>query len=86
MRGFPFACVIALGFKVELVGALEETLRTVRKLLDDRRANFRNRERLNRLLMLIQLEQLGLRNEARYARAIRARTSRPTAATRTVGG
>lgn len=44
----------------------------MRRIFDDRRTNFRNRERLNRLLMLVQLELLGLRNEARYARAIRA--------------
>ena len=44
----------------------------MRRIFDDRRTNFRNRERLNRLLMLVQLELLGLRSEARYARTIRA--------------
>jgi hypothetical protein len=50
----------ALGEKLELLG----------ENLAGRRANLRNRERTNRLLMLVQLELNGLADEMRYASII----------------
>jgi hypothetical protein len=52
-------------------GPIEDELARVRELLERRRLSFRNRERMNRPLMLIQLELLGLASEARYARDLR---------------
>jgi hypothetical protein len=53
------------------IGALEDHLREVKNALSDRRAAFRNRERMNRLLMLLQLHANGQDDERRYARIIR---------------
>ncbi|MEX2253032.1 MAG: hypothetical protein WD649_02670 [Thermoleophilaceae bacterium] len=52
-------------------GALETKLRTVRARLLDRRFNFTNRARLDRLLMLMQLDINGHAVERRYAQLIR---------------
>lgn len=53
------------------VGALEQALTVVRNNLKDRRGCFKNRERLNRLLMLMQLDLNRQSNEQRYAKIIR---------------
>lgn len=52
-------------------GPLEQMLTVVRHNLEDRRGTFKNRERLNRLLMLIQLDLNKQANEQRYAKIIR---------------
>lgn len=54
------------------VGALETKLRDVKTSLYDRRFNFRNQNRLNRLLMLMQLHANGLDSPRVYAQIIRA--------------
>jgi len=59
-----------MGRKVS-VGPLEQALTVVRSNLDDRRGSFGNRERLNRLLMLMQLDFNKQSNEQRYAKIIR---------------
>jgi hypothetical protein len=51
-------------------GALEENLNWLRKRLDMRASTMTNRERLNRALLLMQLERNGRANEASYARSI----------------
>lgn len=51
-------------------GALEETLNWLRNQLDMRAATMTNRERLNRALLLMQLERNARANEAAYARGI----------------
>jgi hypothetical protein len=53
------------------VGPLEEVLREIGTHFKDRVYGFANRERLNRTLMLMQLEMNHQRNEVRYARIIR---------------
>lgn len=60
----------ARGFKTT-VGGLEKQLDEVRRRLEDRRGTLLNRERLNRMLLLIQLDLSGLADEARYAEIIR---------------
>jgi hypothetical protein len=50
--------------------ALTEKLDLLGEHLSGRRANLRNRERTNRLLMLVQLEWNGRADETRYARII----------------
>src|SRR5712691_116475 len=50
--------------------ALGQKLGLLHERLSGRRGNLRNRERTNRLLMLVQLGLNGLADEARYARAI----------------
>lgn len=52
-------------------GPLEERLRVLGSHFKDRYPSFANRERLNRALMLMQLEMNGQRSETRYARIIR---------------
>lgn len=54
------------------VSALESVLREVGKNLQGRVYGFSNRERLNRTLMLMQMEMNNQRSEERYARIIRA--------------
>jgi len=49
---------------------LEQKLGLLREQLSGRRGNLRNRERTNRLLMLVQLELNGLADERGYARII----------------
>lgn len=51
--------------------ALEEVLRWLRLHIKQRKFAFRNRERFNRLLMLMQLHLNGQANEGRYALRIR---------------
>lgn len=58
------------GYKVS-IGALEQSLTVVRNNLENRRGAFKNRERLNRLLSLIQLDLNKQSNEQRYAKIIR---------------
>jgi hypothetical protein len=53
-------------------GALETALRNIKHALGARSFALRNRERTNRLLMLMQLRQNGLDNELAYSKAIRA--------------
>jgi hypothetical protein len=53
------------------VGPLEQALTVVRNNLEDRRGAFKNRERLNRLLMLMQLDLNEQADERRYAKTIR---------------
>ena len=60
----------ARGFKTT-VGGLEKQLDVVRRRLEDRRGTLLNRERLNRMLLLIQLDLNGLADEGRYAEIIR---------------
>lgn len=62
-----------LGMKVypTATGAVETRLNQVKEMVGTRYGSFRNRERLNRTLMLMQLEMTGKRNEAEYARIIR---------------
>jgi hypothetical protein len=50
--------------------ALEQKLELLRERFFARRGNLRNRERTNRLLMLVQLELNGLADETSYARII----------------
>jgi hypothetical protein len=50
--------------------ALEQQLELLRHHLSGRRGNLRNRERTNRLLMLVQLELNGVADEAGYAQII----------------
>ena len=50
--------------------ALEQQLELLGERLSGRRGNLRNRERTNRLLMLVQLELNGLADAERYARII----------------
>lgn len=59
-----------MGRKVS-VGPLEQALTVIRSNLNDRRGSFGNRERLNRLLMLMQLDFNKQANEQRYAKIIR---------------
>jgi hypothetical protein len=51
--------------------ALEQNLRWLREAIKQRKFAFRNRERFNRLLMLMQLHLNGKANEGRYALRIR---------------
>lgn len=51
--------------------ALEQNLRTIKHNLKQRKFAFRNRNRMNRLLMLMQLEANGKASERRYAQRIR---------------
>jgi hypothetical protein len=53
-------------------GPLEQIFSTVRSAFSDRRGLIHNRERLDRRLMLMQLEINGLARETRYAKVIRA--------------
>jgi len=57
-----------MGRKVS-VGPLEQALTVVRSNLDDRRGSFGNRERLNRLLMLMQLDFNKQSNESATRRS-----------------
>jgi len=52
-------------------GALENKLRIVKARLEDRRWQFGNRERMDRLLMLMQLELNGHAVERNWAQLIR---------------
>ena len=52
-------------------GGIEKALKVVKSRLYDRRALFSNRERTDRLLMLMTLDQRGLADERRYATKIR---------------
>jgi hypothetical protein len=52
-------------------GPLEQKLRALRESLRDRRFAFRNRTRMDRLLMLPQLELDEHSSEAMYAAAVR---------------
>lgn len=56
---------------VVAVGPLEQALTFVRGSFNDRRGMFGNRERLNRLLMLMQLQLNQRAHEQRYAKIIR---------------
>jgi hypothetical protein len=62
-------------------GGIEKALKVVKSRLYDRRALFSNRERTDRLLMLMTLDHRGLADERRYAKEIRewltARGGRP---------
>jgi hypothetical protein len=53
------------------VGPLEQQLTVIRNNFEDRRGSFKNRERLNRLLMLMQLDRNGQASETAYAKIIR---------------
>lgn len=53
------------------VGPLEERFTVLGRHFEHRYYTFANRERLNRALMLMQLEMNGQRSETRYARIIR---------------
>jgi hypothetical protein len=53
------------------VGPLEQQLTVIRNAFEDRRGSFKNRERLNRLLMLMQLDRNGQASETGYAKIIR---------------
>jgi hypothetical protein len=70
--GHRVAHQIASGHEPRSTGALEQRLRLVKQMLYDRRTNFRNRERLDRLLLLMRNELNGHAAPARYARLIRA--------------
>lgn len=67
-------------------GGLEEKVKPISAALFRRRYGLKNRERLNRLLMLFQLEANGQANENEYAQAIRdwllANNGRPRVARR----
>jgi hypothetical protein len=65
-----------LGYRQELgmavtTGPLEQKLRVLRARLRERRFSFRNRTRMDRLLMLLQLELDGYASDQVYAAAIR---------------
>jgi hypothetical protein len=65
-----------LGYRQQLgmavtTGPLEQKLRVLRERLRERRFSFRNRTRMDRLLMLLQLELDGYSSEQVYAAAIR---------------
>ena len=51
--------------------ALEDVLRWLRQQIKQRKFAFRNRERFNRMLMLMQLHLNGQASERRYAQRIR---------------
>ncbi len=53
------------------VGPLEQVFVEVRNRLEDRRGRFKNRERLNRLLLLIQLDLSKRASEGAYTKLIR---------------
>ena len=62
---------IAAASEPRSTGGLEQRLRLVKRMLFDRRTCFRNRERLERLLLLMRNELNGHASEASYARLIR---------------
>jgi hypothetical protein len=53
------------------VGSLEQPLRVVKSAIFDRRASLRNMDRLNDLLKLIQLKQMGSADEREWMRILR---------------
>jgi hypothetical protein len=65
------AAQVAADQQPQTVGALEQKLRVVKRALEERRRTFRNRERMNRLLLLVQMRASGLDDARVYARLIR---------------
>lgn len=71
-NGARAAAQVAANEEPRSTGAVETPLTRVRAWLEDRRRQFRNRDRMNRLLMLIQLHLNGQDDERTYMRLIRA--------------
>ena len=53
------------------VGSLEQPLRRIKNSIHDRRHSLRSLDRLQSLLLLMQLEQMGLADEREWARLLR---------------